>query len=457
MMMQAWDEFISSLQDLLGKSTIDKWVKPAKILKFDAGNIYLEVSDSFQAIWLEEHVLPKAKLRLKNNNGRPIKVHLSIRNELAEKKAPPSTNQSPEEVINFSSDRLDPAATFDQFVPGNQNLIPYQILCKLTGFNPEGYHIQEPSLKVATYNPIFLHGKTGSGKTHLLMAAAAAFQARGLKAFYVTADTFTRHVVSAIRMGKMQEFRQAYRHADVLLIDGVQTFARKNATQEELFHTFNTLHTASKQIILSANIAPRFLENLEERLISRFEWGISLPLEKVSSETELLSILQRRTQYFQFPLKQEVVEYLTKQFGTAKLIAQAIETLNFKSQLQHGSRHKILELSQVKDYLAKLIEDESKDKLTHEKIIAMVAENFGIKIEDITGKSQARECVLPRQIAMYLLRQELQMPFVKIGSLFFRDHSTVMSSIKNIASGLENKNKDISSHLMDIQRRIVNY
>ncbi|MDN3504259.1 MAG: chromosomal replication initiator protein DnaA [Rhabdochlamydiaceae bacterium] len=457
-MMQAWDDFIASLEKDLGSPTILKWVKPIKLLKFDAGNVYLEAKDSFQAMWFEEHILPKAKKGLINNNGRPIKVHLAIFDQYKSKNAKrEEPKQSMEETINFLPDRLEPSCTFEQFIPGNENLVPYQILCKLTGFNPDGYKLETPSLKSATYNPIFIHGKSGTGKTHLLMSAASTLQARGVNAFYVKAETFTQHVVFAIRMGKMQEFRQAYRHVDVLLIDGAQILARKNATQEELFHTFNTLHTASKQIIISANMAPRFLENIEDRLISRFEWGLSLPLEKVHAMNELENILRKRTELYRFPLKQDVIEYLMKQFPNAKSLSGAIETLNFKSQLDNKSTHAMLELGEVKSYLYKLIEEEAREKLTHEKILTMVAENFGVKIEDITGKSQSRDSVLPRQIAMYLLRKELSMPFVKIGHVFSRDHSTVMSSIKNITKSLESKNKEVASHLTDIQRKIVNF
>ena len=146
-----------------------------------------------------------------------------------------------------------------------------------------------------------------------------------------------------------------------------------------------------------------------------------------------------------------------KQFPNAKSLTQAIETLNFKSQLDNKSIHAPLELGEVKGYLNKLMEDEAREKLTHDKILSMVAENFGVKVEDITGKSQSRDSVLPRQIAMFLLRKELAMPYVKIGHVFSRDHSTVMSSIKNVTKSLESKDKEIASHITDIQRKIVNF
>lgn len=454
--MQAWQDFITVLEKEYGRETVVKWVLPIKITKFDAGNLYLEAKDSFQMLWFEEHVKPKAKKYLINNNNRPIKVHIKI-DEKASPPQPPAQTEVKEETVHFVPDRLEALFSFEQFVAGNQNLVPYQVLCKLAGFNPDDYKIEKPGLELATYNPIFLHGPSGSGKTHLMIALAQTLSNRGLKVFYVRAETFTGHVVSAIRLGKMQEFRAAYRHVDVLMIDDIQIFSRKNATQEELFHTFNTLHTEGKQIVLSSNLAPRFLDNIEERLISRFEWGLTLPLEKSYNTKELQQIIQKRTQFYRFPLKQEVIDYLIKKFNSPKTLTKAIEILTIKSHLHKIDTKQLLELDEAKTYLAKFLEDESKEKLTEEKLLQIVSENFGIKIEDMTGKSQSRESVVPRQIAMFLLRRELKLPFMRIGSIFSRDHSTVMSSIKNVSKAMEEQDKDFSSYLNEIQRKIVNF
>ncbi len=453
--MQAWQDFITVLEKEYGKDTVLKWVLPIKIVKFDAGNLYLEAKDSFQMLWFEEHVKPKAKKYLINNNNRPIKVHIKV----DEKNSPPqpsAVQETKEEALHFIPDRLELLFSFEQFVSGNQNLVPYQILCKLAGFNPDDYKIEKPGLELATYNPLFLHGSSGSGKTHLMMALAQMLMNRGLKVFFVKAETFTQHVVSAIRLGKMQEFRAAYRHVDVLMIDDIQILSRKNATQEELFHTFNTLHTEGKQVILSSNLAPRFLENIEERLISRFEWGLTLPLERISTPKELQQIIQKRTQFFRFPLKQEVIDYLIKKFSNAKALTKAIEILTIKSHLHKVDTKQLLDLEEAKSFLSKFLEEESKEKLTEEKLLQLVSENFGIKIEDMTGKSQSRESVVPRQIAMFLLRKELKLPFMRIGSIFSRDHSTVMSSIKNVQKNIEEQDKELCGYLNEIQRKIVN-
>lgn len=454
--MQAWQDFITVLEKEYGKETVVKWVLPIKIIKFDAGNVYLEAKDSFQLLWFEEHVKPKAKKYLINNNNRPIKIHIKVDAKTAIP-IPHANTETKDETIHFVPDRLEPLHSFEQFVSGNQNLVPYQIFCKLAGFNPDDYRIEKPSLNLATYNPLFLYGTSGSGKTHLMMALAQMLINRGLKVFFVRAETFTQHVVSAIRLGKMQEFRIAYRHVDVLMIDDIQIFSRKNATQEELFHTFNTLHTEGKQIILSSNLAPRFLDNIEERLISRFEWGLTLPLERISGAKELNQIIQKRTQFYRFPLKHEVIDYLMKKFHHAKALTKAIEILTIKSHLHKTDTKQLLDLEEAKEFLEKYLEEESKDKLTEEKLLQIVSENFGIKVDDMTGKSQSRESVLPRQIAMFLLRRELKLPYMRIGTIFSRDHSTVMSSIKNVTKGIDEQDKELSSYLNEIQRKIVSF
>jgi chromosomal replication initiator protein len=452
--MQAWHDFITVLEKEYGKETVIKWVLPIKITKFDAGNLYLEAKDSFQLLWFEEHVKPKAKKYLINNNNRPIKVHIRVDEKNIPAIKEPAI-EAKEEDIHFTPDRIDPMYTFEQFVAGNQNLVPYQVLCKMAGFNPDDYKIEKPALQLATYNPIFVYGPSGSGKTHLLNALAHILSNRGMKVFYVKAETFTQHVVSAIRLGKMQEFRQTYRHVDVLIIDDIQILSRKNATQEELFHTFNTLHTESKQVIFSSNIAPRYLDHIEERLISRFEWGLTLPLEKCTQPKELSHIIQKRTQFYRFPLKQEIIDYLIKKFSNAKSLTKAIEILTIKSHLHKLDLKQLLELDEAKEFLSKFLEEESKEKLTEEKLLQVVSENFGIKIDDMTGKSQSRESVLPRQIAMYLMRKELKMPYMHIGTIFSRDHSTVMSSIKNVIKGIDDQDKELNTHLNEIQRKIV--
>lgn len=438
--MQLWENFLQTLEKRFGSSNVEKWLRPLIISRFDACNIYLQAEDSFQILWIEEHILPFAKDNFKNNNGHAVKIHIAL--PYQKKEVVESRSLHPD-IVEFKPDLILPHMMIEQYVPTSQNKISYQIFCKLLGYNIEKASFEESTFD--KFNPIFLYGPTGSGKTHLLMAAAAFFQIRGQKVFFAKAETFTEHVVHAIRSGNMQSFRSAYRENDVLIIDDVQIFGRKNATQEELFHTFNTLHTAGKQIILSANLNPRLLEYIEERLISRFEWGITLPLEKPTELSILPEILTKRANLYQLHLKKNLSDYLLKHFQTPTLLSTALETLVKNNPQKH------LELSQVEPSLALLLEAEMKDSLTPDKILEAVAQAFGIKKEDILSKSQSRESTLPRQITMYLLRQQLKLPFMKIGDILHRDHSTVMSAIKQITKGIETQNPEITYYLNQLR------
>jgi chromosomal replication initiator protein len=433
--MQAWEDFLTAQEDEIGKETVGKWLRSLKILQFDACNLYLEAQDSFQVIWFEEHIQGKVRTQLVNNNNHPIKVHLQV--------ADPATTSSKKKKVKKSwqppplklePDPLFSSATFEQFVVGESNQVIYKVLSDL-------------STVQSAFNPIYIYGAAGSGKTHLLMAIAHLLKQKNLHVFFVRAETFTEHVVSAIRGGAMQEFRNTYRNADALLIDDVHLFARRNATQEELFHTFNTLHTTGKQIILTASCSPGYLQDIEPRLVSRFEWGITLPLEKLSA-TELKQVLKNRCQAIPFPLEEETIEFLIKTFhANAKSLHRALEALILRSS---GDTR----IATVETLLADLIAEENQNALSAEKIIRAVADFYSIREADILGKAQSHDCALPRQIAMHLCRGELKLPFLKIGKIFSRDHSTVMSSIKQIQNKIEAQDKEISSAVFDILRRL---
>ena len=444
--MRAWEEFLDELEKPFGKDTVDKWLRTLKIQRFDACNLYLEPADSFQAMWVEEHIVPLAKNQFCNNNGHRINLHIQV----SEKKD--SKGESPAVFtthLRFESDVTYPHCTFDQYVFPKENEMTYKILCNLALFDPETGEMTTPANRRP--NPIYLFGPSGCGKTHLLMSAANHLSSHGVKVFFVKAETFTQHVVNAIRSSKMQSFRQEYRNADVLIVDDIDVFGRKAATQEEFFHTFNTLHTAGKQIILSSRCNPRQLEYIEERLISRFEWGITLPLDKSFNSEMLTQILEKRTALYHCKMNKTLADYLLKHFSNPGALSRALEYLQSHMQVALD----MLELSHVEPVLRKLSEQEKKQQITHENILDAVANAFGIRIEDILSKSQTRDAVLPRKIAMYLLRKELKLPYMKIGDLFGRDHSTVMSSVKQIAKELESNNPDIAYYFNQLHSSLI--
>ena len=440
--MQAWEKFIQQQEAELGSETVQKWLRSLKIQRFDACNLYLEAKDSFQALWFEEHIRNKAQAKLVNGNNKRIRIHLSIANTIPAPKKSRNNTKGAKDVkplqFQLTFDDLDPHCLFQHFVVSQNNQITHKLLCELAG-------LSTPAVtSLGAFNPIYLFGSTGCGKTHLLMSLTQMFRNQGFRSIYVRAELFTDHVVTAIRAGEMSTFRQAYRKADILLVDDVHVFSRKGATQEEFFHTFNTLHLEGKQIILAANCAPQELQLIEPRLVSRFEWGIVLPLKSLSMD-ELRLMLQAKSQALNFFLPEKVVDFLLETFtSNPKALIKAFEALVLRLHLD--SQHSIHNLSviAVKTLLSDLLIEEQRSALTLPKIIQAVAEHYDIRSEDILSKSQTRECALPRQLAMHLCREKLKMPFMKIGDLFSRDHSTVMASVKQVQKSLDEDHRDIT-------------
>ena len=429
--MQAWQQFLTALESDLGADTVNKWLRPLKVVHFDAGNLYLEAADSFQIVWFEEHIRAKARKALVNNNYNPIKIHLSSSSIDSVVKEPPikGSNFPIKAPFTLQVDTLDPLATLDNFIVTESSILLFDLVASISGFKKDSTH----PTALGQFNPIYIHGGSGTGKSHLLMGIAHSLAQNKISACYVKMETFTENVVSAIRSGNMQEFRKAYRMADVLIVDDVQVLSKKTATQEEFFHTFNTLQTVGKQIILSANCSPAFLVDIEPRLVSRFEWGITLQIGLLEQQ-DLLKMLEKRLELLSFPLTKQALEYLVETFSFhLKSLHRAIEALILRT---HSTNTKTvshyLTPKDIEVLLSDLIEDTRRQVLNPQKIIQSVAEFYGIKGEDILGKSQSHEYTLPRKIAMYLCRQKIKMPFTQIGQFFHRDHSTVMSSVSYI-------------------------
>ena len=241
--MKAWDKFITSLEEELGSKTTDKWLKSLNVVSFDARNLYLEASDAFQQTWFEEHIRPRALKELLTPSGKPIVLHINLpenRNKTASKKE--KVIEKDEQEFVFTFDPLDTKQKFETFIPTEETVLAYKLLTKVSNYDPVLNTCVEADQPLTSFNPVFIHGPRGCGKTHLLQATANALKAQDLSVLYITAQRFTDHMVKAIRAGEMNHFRAAYRHIDALLIDDVHTLARKWTTQEELFHTFNALH-----------------------------------------------------------------------------------------------------------------------------------------------------------------------------------------------------------------------
>ncbi|MFV0340533.1 MAG: DnaA ATPase domain-containing protein [Parachlamydiaceae bacterium] len=288
----------------------------------------------------------------------------------------------------------------------------------------------------------------------MLMAVAKTLRDNGKKTIYVRTDTFSEHVVNAIRQGEMQKFREAYRNADALFLDDAQFLSRKNATQEELFHTFNALHMEGKTIVIGANCYPKDMVEIEPRLVSRFEWGIVLPVALVKEKKRLL---ENKAKSLHYPIPPKVAEFLIESFPSSpKALMHAFEALVLRSHIHKSGTHSLfrpMTVQLAKHYLADLLLAEAQSALTPQKIIQCCSDHYGIRPEDILSKAQTRDCVEPRQLSMYLCRKNLKLPFTKIGEIFGRDHSTVMTSVKQIQSILEQKNADLLTALAEIEKK----
>jgi len=451
--VEAWNQFLKRLERELGKDTVERWTATLRIKRAGYRRLTLEAKDSFQALWFEEHIRPKVSACV-DPMGAPIRI--TLQTSSTAKKPKTKSQDAPEQFrLNFRD--LNPACTFDTFHVQQENLLVIKLLDEMCAHLCAARLKDLSTLTVSesshpSPNPLYIYGSTGSGKTHLLTATAHRLQKAGLTVAMARAELFTEHVIKAIRAGEMAHFRQLWRNCDVLMLDDVHLLARKTTTQEEFFHTFNTLHIAGKQIILAGNCQPGQLQFIEPRLVSRFEWGLVLPVH--SPPNKLFSpLLEKRASLLNFPLTPTITNELASLFPSSfKSCMQALETLIMRLRLgTSGHKNEKVSLLKLKDLLADLIGQERRSALSPEKILNITAESYGITKQDLLLKSQNREFVLPRQVAMYLVRKHLKLPYMKIGDLFQKNHSTVMSSVRHIEKMISDQSTDVGSSIASIE------
>lgn len=450
--MKEWEQFLAQQVESLGQETVDKWLKTLFVCRFDARNLHLEAADSFQQLWFEEHIRPRLKQELRNGNNRPIQVHLTLAgsqadSQLERRELAGQLGQKNSSSLQIHFEDLDPHATFETFLEEKENQLPLQLLKGLAlGTEAE----------TELFNPIYLYGGDGSGKSHLLMACCAKLRERGHKALYVRAQTFTHHVVQAMRYGEMSLFRNSYRNVEVLLIDDVDYLSGKLATQEEFFHTFNTLHMEGHQLILAAPVPPGDLEAIEPRLTSRFEWGIVLQLTPLSSE-QLSKLLLSKMAQLQLQLSSEAQHFLLDHFSSSSGLTKALELLALRLQIDPQMRRDggaSLTSHQLHSCLAELIAGEQGELLTFQKLLHATAQRYGIPSEEITGEDQRRECVQARYLLCFLARRHLKLPYEKIGHQIHRHHSSIISGVRKIDQQLKRQEPNLMAALGDVERAL---
>ena len=337
-----------------------------------------------------------------------------------------SSNNDPDDEIDYSQQSLNPKYTFDTFVVGSNNRFAHAAALAV-GDNP-----------AKTYNPLFIYGGVGLGKTHLMQAIGNKILQNNKKMniVYVTSEKFTNHLINSIRDGKNDPFRNKYRNADALLIDDIQFIAKKERVQEEFFHTFNTLYENEKQIIISSDKPPKEIPFLEDRLKSRFEWGLLADISCPDYETRV-AILKKKAQDEGIIIDDSILaDIATKIDSNIRELEGVFNKIVARASLTHSPITIELAENVINEFIAK------KEKvISSDSIQDVVAKYFSIDKKDLAGNKRSNDIAFPRQIAMYLCREVANMSFPQIGIDFGnRDHSTVMHAYKKIEKDLKEKN-----------------
>lgn len=324
---------------------------------------------------------------------------------------------------------LNPRYTFDKFIVGKSNQLAHAASRSVA---------EKPAMG---YNPLFLYGGAGLGKTHLLHAIGHEAMRRnpGIRVLYVTSEKFTNDLISiAIREGRNEQFRNMYRNCDILLVDDIQFIAGKESTQEEFFHTFNALHGANKQVVMTSDRPPKAILTLEERLRSRFEWGLAADIQPPDLETRI-AILRTKAETMDVRVPSEVVDYIARKVqSNIRELEGALNRIAAYASLNGTSVTVDLAAASLTDLGA----NQRRRPITHERIVETVSSFFNLEPEDLKTGSRSREVLVPRQVAMYLMREELETPFIQIAAYFGkRDHTTAMHSFEKIEGLVETDNQ----------------
>lgn len=475
-----WQAALGELQLQMTKATFDTWVKPTFAVSFDAERTILVVGvrNAYAKQWLENRLYGMIERTLNHVLGHPSEIRFVLRtredSEMEngangsygvgyETASGASTSSSPDTApvsrMNDSAPTpmlpdkarsgsqytpsrsqagtLNPKYTFDAYIVGNSNRLAHAACVAVA---------ERPS---EAYNPLFIYGGTGLGKTHLLHALGWIPQLRGKQVVYISSETFTNEMVNSIRTQTTEDFRRAYREVDVLLVDDIQFIAGKESTQEEFFHTFNSLHAANKQIVLSSDRHPRAIATLEERLRSRFEGGLIADIQPPDFETRA-AILRFKAEAQPIPVPSDVIDFLSRKIqSNIRELNGALTRVVAYAQLMQAPLTIDLAQTVLQDVL-------QQTPLSKEQVITAVCEYYRISQEDLKGRGRNKEVVTPRQMAMYLLREATGASLPQIGdTLGGRDHTTVMYSVEKIAQEIEQDDQR-RREMLAIKERLYN-
>ena len=444
---QIWASICLELQQVVSADAVARWFRPLRVHNYTNRTLTLVSDNSIYQYWIEENYLSQLKAAAARVLGESVAILFHAQEAatstgletVAPKVEPARVKKEPlrlaPSVVSDSRGCLNPRSTFDSFVVGENNRFAAAAARAVA---------EAPA---RTYNPLFLHGSVGLGKTHLMQAVGHLIQKnkKHLKVFYVTSEQFTNDYISAIQHGELAKFRKSYRQVDVLLIDDIQFLAGKDRSQEEFFHTFNTLCDGSKQIVLTSDSPPTEIANLEKRLTSRFEMGLTAELQLPDAETRM-AILRHKMVSMPEKLSDPVLSFIAERVKTnIRRLEGALNRVAAFASL-HG---KAITVPQTEVLLRDLLQQEGQQTVSIDSIQRRVAETYDLRLADMTSKRRPANIALPRMVAMYLSRRLTTSSLNEIGEAFGgRDHGTVLHANRTIEEKMKQDEK---------LRRIVTY
>lgn len=422
---QAWQATLGHLQMEMSRASFDTWVSNAELISYDEtdGIFHIGVRNAYACDWLESRLKSTMINKLTGMVARPVEMDFKVWSAPVYQGETQPVSQA-EFVETQDAPGIDPKLNhryrFDNFIVGANNRLAHAA-CMAVAESP-----------ARAYNPLFLYGGVGLGKTHLLHAIGIAVRQANLQVLYVSSEEFTNDLINAIRMKATPSFREKYRQVDVLLIDDIQFIAGKESTQEEFFHTFNTLHGQDKQIVMTSDRPPKAMVTLEERLRSRFEWGLTADIQAPDFETRL-AILRSKSEKAGRAVPLEILDLIARQIqSNIRELEGALNRVLAYSDLIGVPLSLDLATMALSDFLPQ------RSDLTPKDVLATVARFFNIPSERILGRDRRQEVALPRQVAMYLMREQGGVSLPRIGAeVGGRDHTTVMYACDKVADLIE--------------------